>query len=427
MALVVLIVLLVLFFINVPIAFSIGFATVIATFFSKMPFPLIRLPETMFSSLNSFPILAVPFFILAGSLMEYGGISQKLIDFANSLVGHLKGGLCFVTILTCMFFGAISGSAMACTAAVGLIMIPSMVKHRYDKKFSAALQAAAGTTGAMIPPSVPAVLYGLSGGVSIGKLFLAGVFPGILVGVSLMVVTYFISAKHGYGDLDRKFSLKDVLLSFKNAIWALLMPVIILGGIYSGFFTPTEAATVASVYGFAVGKFIYKKIDLGNFKKILRSTILTTSSIGLILATASFFGRWMTLERVPQNLATIVTNAHLSPISTILIINVFLLILGMFMDTGAAMIILPSILLPIVTPLGFDPIHFGVIMIVNTCIGLLTPPLGLSLFVAARVGKIEYTSLVKPIVPMILIMIADLMIITFVPQISVGFANLIMP
>lgn len=421
MTVLILVLLLVLFFINVPIAFALGLAALIVSFLTDIP--LIRLPQTMFASLNSFPLMAAPFFILAGKLMEHGGISQKIVDFANALVGHLRGGLAYVAIVASMFFAAISGSSIATTVAIGAIMIPAMVKMGYDRNFSSALHAASGTIGGFIPPSVPMVLYGVAGGVSVGSLFLAGFLPGVLVGLSFMVVAYFHSRKHNYPTLERK-SWREVWLALKNAFWALMLPVIILGGIYSGIFTPTEASVVAVVYGFVIGAFVYKLIDWKVTKKILHSTVVTTATLGIIISAASYFGMWLTLERVPHTIAEMFQEANLSPLVGILLIILFLLILGTFMDATAGLVICTPILLPVAESLGFDPVHFGIIMIVTLGIGLLTPPLGVGLFVAAKIGNTQFEKIVRPAVAFIIAMIIDVILITLFPQISVGVANL---
>lgn len=422
MSILLLILLLVFLLINVPVAIGIGLATIIVALIVDID--LIRLPQSLFTSLNSFPLLAAPFFILAGKIMEHGGISEKLVNFATSLVGHLRGGLAYVSILACMFFASISGSAIATIVAIGAIMIPSLVKSGYNREFSATLHAAGGTIGVLIPPSVPMVLYGVSAGVSIGQLFMAGIIPGILVGVSFMVVSFFVARKEKLQPLPRK-SLKEVFRSFIEAIWAILMPIIILGGIYGGFFTPTEAAAVAVVYGLIIGIFVYKQITFTSLKRILLSTVLTTSALGIIIATASFFGLWLTLERVPHGIATSISEANLSPFLTILIINIFLLILGTFMDASAGLIISTPILVPIAQVAGMDPVQFGIMMIVNLGIGLLTPPLGVGLYIAAKIGHTKFEKLIRPAILFIIVMIVDVAIIALFPQITSGFANLI--
>jgi len=421
MTFLIIVLLLVLFFINVPIAFALGLATLVASFLTDIPF--IRMPQSMFASVNSFPLMALPFFILAGKLMEHGGISQKLVDFANALVGHLRGGLAYVAIIASIFFAAVSGSSIATTVAIGSIMIPAMLKMGYDRNFSSALHAASGTIGAFIPPSVPMVLYGVAGGVSIGALFIAGFVPGVLVGISFMIVAYLHSKRHNYSTQKRK-SWREVWTAFKDAFWALLLPVIILGGIYSGIFTPTEASVIAVVYGFIAGVFIYRLIDLKAAKKILHSTVISTATLGIIISAASYFGIWLTLERVPHTIAEWFQNANLGPIVAIMLINLFLLILGTFMDATAGLIICTPILLPVAQNLGFDPVHFGIIMIVNLGIGLLTPPLGVGLFVASKIGKTSFEKIVRAAVPFIIVMIVDVILITVFPQLSVGVADL---
>ncbi|SDI40349.1 C4-dicarboxylate transporter, DctM subunit [Alteribacillus persepolensis] len=412
-------VLLFLFFINVPIAVSLGMASIIF-FIMTNDVPLITLPQTMFAALDSFPLMAAPFFILAGKLMEHGGISERLVEFSKSLVGHIKGGLAHVSIVTCIFFAAISGSAQATTAAVGAILIASMVKEGYDRSFSSAVQAAGGTTGIVIPPSVPLILYGVSAGVSITDLFIAGIVPGILLGVSLMVVAYVISKKQGYRAAASSASAGEVWAAFKKAIFALLMPVIILGGIYGGIFTPTEAAVVAVVYGFVIGFFVYKDLDIKRIKQIFIESSITSSIILFIIATASFFGFLVTSEQMPQSMADALLGLDLSPIILVLLLNLALLVVGTFMETLASIIILTPLLLPIATNIGIDPIHFGIIMVVNLSIGLITPPVGMNLFISAQVGQTNYADVVRAIMPFLCIMIINLIIVTFLPAISSG-------
>ncbi|WP_338020605.1 TRAP transporter large permease [Alkalihalobacterium alkalinitrilicum] len=416
-----LIIMLLLFLINVPVAFAIGISTMIISIWIS-DINLLRLIQSMFSSLDSFPLMAVPFFILAGKLMEYGGLSQKIVEFASSLVGNIRGGLAHVSIVACMFFGAISGSSVATIVAIGSIMIPHMVQRGYERNFASAIQAAGGITGSIIPPSIPMVLIGVIAGISVGDLFIAGIIPGILIGLSLMLVAYLVSLKKGYGENVAQ-SNKSIIKTLKESFWALLMPLIILGGIYAGIFTPTEASVVAVVYGFFVGVFIYKQITYNVLKKILLSTVLTTSSIGLIIATASYFGRLVTLERVPHNIAEALGNANLSPFTVMILICVFLLLLGTFMDGIAALIIATPILFPIALGIGMDPVHFGVLMVVNLSVGLLTPPLGVGLFVAAKIGKVKYESILRSIIPFLLVLIIDIIIIALFPYISVGFSN----
>lgn len=422
MAILVIGLLIVFFLFNVPIFIVTTLPIVIVTVISGDR--LISLPQNLFSALNSFPLMAIPFFILAGKLMEFGGISQKLVNFTMSIVGHLRGGLAYVSVMGCVFFAAISGSAIATTVAIGAIMIPAMVKSGYNRPFAASLHAAGGITGVLIPPSIPMVLYGVAAGVSIGRLFLAGIIPGLLIGFSLMIIGYFVSHKSNFTFNERK-SFKEIWSSFKDAIWALLMPVIILGGIYGGIFTPTEAAVVAVMYGFIVGIVIYKQITFNVIKKILLSTVITTSVLGIIVASATYFGTWLTLGQVPQTIANWFQDSNLSPLSTVMLIIVFLLFIGTFMDAVAALIITTPILAPVALSMGFDLVHFGIIMIVTLGVGLLTPPLGAGLVVAAKVGQTSFESLLKPIVTFLIAYLINIAILTLLPELSVGFSNLI--
>lgn len=416
MALVLFILLMALFLINVPIAVALGLASTLV-FFIDGNVSLIVIIQRMFNSVDSFPLMAIPFFILAGKLMESGGISRRLIHLANVIFGRIKGGLGIVSIVACAFFAAISGSAAATTAAVGALMIPAMVNKGYDKSFATAIQAAGGTIGIMIPPSVPLVLYGVAAGVSVSELFIAGIVPGLFVMVSLILLVYLISLKEGYGG-GEKFGFKDFFKAFLDAFLALMMPVIILGGIYGGIFTPTEAAVVAVVYGLIVGVFIYREIKLADLSKIFSSSVVVTAVIMFIIAGASVFGYYLTRQRIPAELTELMLSVTDNWIIALLIINLLLLICGVFLETSAAIIILTPILVPIASALGIDLVHFGIIMIVNLGIGFITPPVGVNLFVAANIAGTKFESLLKAIVPFVLIMIVDVLIISFIPGIS---------
>ena len=408
---------LILFFVmNVPIAIAIGLASVAAILFSGS-IPPIVVVQKMFTAADSFPLMAVPFFILAGSLMEFGGISRRLVEFANSIVGRFSGGLAFVAITASMFFGAISGAAVATVAAIGTILIPAMVRRGYDKPFATAVQATAGTLGVMIPPSIPMIIYGVLTGVSIGALFMGGILPGILVGLSLMFVAWLISRKKGYRG-DEKSSLNRIWQTFKQAILALLMPVIILGGIYGGVFTPTEAAVVAVVYGFVVGFFIYRELNLSQLKDILVTTVVGTSMIMFIIATSSVFSWILTAEQIPQVVANAILSISKNPIIILALINLLLLFLGTFMETVAAIIILVPVLLPVITQIGVDPLHFGIVLVVNLAIGMVTPPLGVCLFIGCSIAHITLEDITRAVWPFILIMIADVLLLTYLPWIS---------
>ena len=416
MALVLFILLMALFLINVPIAVALGLASTLV-FFLDGNVSLIVIIQRMFNSVDSFPLMAIPFFILAGKLMESGGISRRLIHLANVIFGRVKGGLGIVSIVACAFFAAISGSAAATTAAVGALMIPAMVNKGYDKSFATAIQAAGGTIGIMIPPSVPLVLYGVAAGVSVSELFIAGIVPGLFVMVSLILLVYLISLKEGYGG-GEKFGFKDFFKAFLDAFLALMMPVIILGGIYGGIFTPTEAAVVAVVYGLIVGVFIYREIKLADLSKIFSSSVVVTAVIMFIIAGASVFGYYLTRQRIPAELTELMLSVTDNWIIALLIINLLLLICGVFLETSAAIIILTPILVPIASALGIDLVHFGIIMIVNLGIGFITPPVGVNLFVAANIAGTKFESLIKAIVPFVLIMIVEVLIISFIQGIS---------
>jgi C4-dicarboxylate transporter DctM subunit len=416
MAIVLFVLLIILFLINVPIAVALGLASALV-FFIDGNVSLIVIMQRMFNSVDSFPLMAIPFFILAGKLMESGGISQRLIHLANVIFGRVKGGLAIVSIVACAFFAAISGSAAATTAAVGALLIPAMVNKGYDKSFSTAVQAAGGTIGIMIPPSVPLVLYGVAAGVSVSELFIAGVIPGLLVMVSLIILVYIISLIKGYGG-GEKFGFVDFVKAFADAFLALMMPVIILGGIYGGIFTPTEAAVVAVVYGLIVGLFIYREIKIKDLVTIFSSSVVVTAVIMFIIAGASVFGYYLTRQRIPAELTELTLGITENWIIALLIINAILLICGMFLETSAAIIILTPILVPIVSALEIDLVHFGIIMIVNLGIGFITPPVGVNLFVAANIAGTKFESLLKAIIPFILIMLIDVLLVSFIPSIS---------
>ncbi len=416
------VVMLVLFVLDVPIGVSCGLATILISLYVGMP--MLKVPMATFNGLNIFSLLAIPYFIYAGSLMEHGGISRRLVAFAFTLVGHLRGGLAHVSLVACMFFAAISGSSMATTAAIGGIMVPDMTKKGYPVPFSCAVQAAGGITGVMIPPSISMVLFGVAAGVSVGGLFMAGLIPGILVGTSMMVVAWLYAKKHNL-PIGEKASIKEVVVSLKEAVLALLMPVIILGGIYSGIFTPTEAAVVAVVYGFIVGVFVYKEINFVKFRSITRAAAMTTCTLGIIMGLAQYFGSLLTNFRIPHEVAGAIGDSGVNLWVTLLLINLFLLFWGCFMDVGAAIIITAPILAGIVASLGGNLIHFGVIVVVNLAIGLITPPLGLSLYIAAKIGDISFGQLIKPIASFLFVAIVVLMVITYVPQISLFLPTLL--
>jgi C4-dicarboxylate transporter DctM subunit len=408
---------------TVPIGIAIGLA-VLVTIFAEGTVPLVFLMKELITSVDSFPLMAVPFFILAGEIMGKGGISERLFRVANALVGNKTGGFAIATIITCMFFAAISGSGPATVAAIGAIMIPAMVRQGYDKKFATVTVAAAGSLGVIIPPSIPMVIYGVVGNTSPGSLFIAGIVPGILVGLALMVWAYIYSRRKGYRGSDEKTSLRKILVETWQAKWALIVPFIILGGIYGGIFTPTEAAVIAVVYGLIAGLFLYGELKIKDLPRVLVDAATTTATILIIVGTATAFGRFLTIEQIPNQVAQGMLNLSENPLVIILLINVLLLIVGTFMDTLAAIIILTPILLPVAYQIGFDPIHFGIIMVVNLAIGFITPPLGVNLFVGSGISGISIEQLSKAVFPYFVAMVITLLFITYFPDISLYLVSL---
>ncbi|GHV34993.1 hypothetical protein FACS1894187_06750 [Synergistales bacterium] len=414
--------------IGAPIAIVLGMSSVTAIFFGSN-LPLTVVAQRMFTAADSFPMLAIPLFMIAGSLMDSGGISKRLINLAIKLVGSFTGGLALVGILTCMFFAAISGSGPATVAAIGGIMIPYMVKAGYDRGYSSAVMSLAGAIGIIIPPSIPMVTYAIVASVSVKTLFTSGFGPGVVVGLSLMVTAWWIAKDRGYGGEKQKFSLHEVSKAFGQAIWALLMPVIILGGIYGSIFTPTEAAGVAVVYAFFIGLFVYRELDFAAVYRILVDSAVTTAMIMLIVCTAQVFGWLMTSSRIPDAIAKAVLSWTNSKFSILMIINMLLLITGCVMETNAAIIILTPILLPIVTQLGVNPVHFGIIIITNLAIGMSTPPLGVNLFVACGISqrageRLTIEQITKAAFPFIVANIIALLLITYIEPISLWIPRL---
>lgn len=418
-------VLIVCFMIGVPIAISLGAAAILAIWFgTDLPIDLIA--QKAFTSLDSFSLLAIPFFILAGILMGRGGISKRLLNLATALVGWITGGLSLVTIVACMFFAAIAGSGPATVAAIGSFMIPAMIANKYHKGFAAGVPAAAGSIGVIIPPSIPFVVYGAVGSVSVGAMFMAGIIPGVLIGIALLITAYLISRKRGYKPQEgaEKFVFKDVLKATWDAKWALLVPVIILGGIYGGVFSPTEAAVTAVVYALIVGVFIHRELDWKGMYDSFMETILINATTMLIISFSVSFAFFMTLEQIPNTIAEGLMQLTSNPIFILIIIIILLLIVGMFIDTISALIILTPILLPVVTSVGIDPVHFGVVLVVSLAIGFVTPPLGVNLFVASSVGKVKFEQVAVGVLPFVAIMIICLLIIAFIPALSMFLPGL---
>ncbi len=408
--------------IGVPVAFSLSLSVAYIVI-TNLHSPLVMIPQILYTGIDSFSFMAVPFFMLAGSFMSAGGVTKRLVSFAQSLVGSLWGGLAQVVCVAGMFFAAISGSSAATTAAIGTTMIDEMEKKGYKRDFAAATVAAAGTVGIVIPPSITMVVYGVVAGVSIGELFVGGFAPGILMGVSMMLVAYFISKKNSWKG-EGKFAVKGVVVAFKESFFALLTPIIIIGGIYGGIFTPTEAAAVAAVYGLVVGLFIYKELKFKDLPELIFKAVISTVIIMFIVGASNVYGWMLTNLRIPQQLAEAVTSATMSPALFLMIVNVLFLIAGTMVNASAAVVILGPIVLPIALGLGIDPVFFGVLMVVNLAIGTITPPVGLDLFVASAITKIPIERLIQKIMPYLLVLLADLLILTYIPQIIMFLPNL---
>lgn len=401
----------ILFLINTPIALAIGLAS-LAAFLVKGDFSLMMVIQRLYAGTDSFPLMAVPLFMFAGSLMESGGISSRVVRLAEALVGWMPGGLAAVSIVSAMFFAGISGSAAADTAAVGAILIPSMIKRGYEPGFASAVQAAGGSIGVVIPPSIPMIIFGFLTGASVGKLFAAGIFPGILIGLSLIVVTTFLSIKKNYGRVE-PFSFKHLSTSFWEAKWALGAPIVILGGILGGVFTATESAAVATLYALFIGLFVHQQLKFSDLPDIFIRAAITSSVILFIIATASVFSWLMAIEDIPGRIAAKLLALSDNPTVLLVLVNMLLLAAGVFVETTAALILLAPILLNILPSLGVDIIQLGVIVVVNLAIGMLTPPLGICLIVSSGIAGTRLENAVQKVFPLLLVLLLDLVVITF--------------
>ena len=393
----------VLLALGTPVAFCIGISALAGLLYQSET-PLLLIPHMMFQGTDSFPLMAVPFFVLAGALMNAGGITRRLVDFANVLVGHIRGGLALVNVVASMFFAGITGAAVADTSAIGSVLIPAMEKEGYDLDYSAAITAASSTLGPIIPPSIPMIIYGVSAEQSIAALFLAGIIPGLLVGLALMGMAYALSGKAGGGAQRTRPGpfLHHLSRGLRDAFLALLMPAFILGGILAGVFTPTEAAAIAVLYAFVVGRFVYGELKLAQLPGLMLESVVITAVIMFIIANAAIFGWLVASMQMPQKILELVTGLVSSRWMILLLINVFLLLVGTFMETTASLIILTPVFLPLAIELGIDPIHFGVIMVLNLVIGLTTPPLGVCLFISSGIAGISLERISRAIIPFLL-------------------------
>ncbi|NYT37873.1 TRAP transporter large permease subunit [Allopusillimonas soli] len=414
---------LVFFGLSIPVAVSIGLASITGVLYDGH-LTLLVIAQQIFASLDKYPLVAVPFFILAGNLMEAGGISERMVDFAKSVVGGMQGGLACSCVLTCMIFAAVAGSSVATTFAVGAILIPAMVKHGYPKPFAASLQASAAELGVIIPPSIPMILFAVSTDTSVGELFIAGIGPGIVISGALMLYVWLYARRHGYGKRDGEGRLA-LWPAFKRAWLALLMPLIILGGIYGGVFTPTEASAVAVVYALVVGFAIYRRLTIKSLSAVLHRSIISTAVIMFVIANAGVFGFLLNRAGVPTALGEWLGTVFHDKYAFLLGINAALFIIGMFIETSASIVVLAPLLLPVAMQFGVDPAHFGVIMVVNLALGMVTPPFGVNLFAACAVADLPIERLIRPLLPFVGVVVACLMLITYVPEITLFFKQLV--
>jgi tripartite ATP-independent transporter DctM subunit len=407
---------------RMPIAFSLGFSSFIYILFSDIPLSI--LPERMFSGIDSFVILCVPGFILAGNLMNVGGITDRIIHFCMALIGHVRGGLGLANVGSSMVFAGISGTAISDTVSIGSVMIPAMIKRGYDAEFSAAVTASSSTVGPIIPPSLPMVIAGTVTGLSVSRLFVAGIIPGLLLGFGLGIVSYFISVKRNHPKEDR-LPFREVVRSFFSAFWAILMTLIILGGIMGGFFTPTEAAMIAVFYALIVGFFVYGELKLAALPKIVFDSAVTTASLMVLVGFANVFAWILTSEEIPLMVTQAMLSISSGPIGYIILVNILLVFVGMFMETIAALMILMPILLKPAIALGIDPIQFAIMCVLNLVIGLTTPPVGVCLFVASSIAKISVGRLSVALIPFIAVSLIVLLLVSFVPQVTLFLPNLV--
>jgi C4-dicarboxylate transporter DctM subunit len=406
----------------VPIATAMGVASIAAILVADMPVTF--LVQVMFEALNSFPLIAIPLFILAGGIMERGGLSQRIVDIFMPLIGKTYGGLAIVTVLACMFFAAISGSGPPTVAAIGSIMIPAMVRQGYAPAFAGGVTASGGTLGILIPPSVPMIIYGVGSETSIPRLFAAGIVPGFLVGALLIAMAYGLARRRGYRSKDAALDFGAFARALRRGIWALLAPIIILGGIYTSVFTPTESAVVAVVYGLFVSTAVYREMDFNKLKETFIFAATISGSVLVIIATATVFGQILTLQNIPQDLAKWIASLSDNKYVILFVIVAALIFIGMWMDTIAQIILLTPVLLPVVKNLGVDPVHFGIIFVLCCEIGFLTPPLGVNLFVAMRLTGVSLESLSKSALPYVFVLIVSVVLLVFSPQLALWLPNL---
>lgn len=404
---------------SMPIAVALGFSSLIALWYQNEP-PML-LASSAFESLDSFSLMAVPFFILAGNLMQKGGIARRLVNLASAIVGWITGGLGAVVVLTSMFFATMSGSSSATAAAIGSMLIPEMEKKGYPRAFAASITASSGELGVIIPPSIPMIVYATSVNISIGDLFIAGILPGIMIGCSLILTVYVFSRIRGY-DPASGIGARQWLVEFGSALgdalFAIIMPILILGGIYSGWFTPTEASVIAVVYGVVIGLFVYKELKWSELLDIFGRSAMISAVVLLLVAFAAIFAYILTVNQVPQKVGAALAAFSQDPLVFLLMINLLLFVVGMFMETLASIMILGPILAPVAILYGIDPVHFGVIIIVNLAVGMVTPPVGVNLFIVCSVARVRMEQLMRPLLVFLAVLICNVLIISYIPSLS---------
>jgi C4-dicarboxylate transporter, DctM subunit len=409
---------------GMPISIALGL-TVLTFLFTMTEVPLESVALKLFTGIEKFEIMAIPFFILAGNFLTHGGVAKRMIRFATALVGHWHGGLALGGVLACALFAAVSGSSPATVVAIGSILLPAMVAQGFPKKFGVGVIGTAGALGILIPPSIVMVIYAVSANASIGKLFIAGIVPGLMLAALLMFVAWFVAWRRGYPRMKRA-TWGERWASFRESMWGLLLIVVVIGGIYTGIFTPTEAAAMSAAYAFVISVFVYKDLTIKQVRKVLIDSANLSAMILYIITNAVLFSFLLTSEQIPQDLAAWITDMGLQPWMFLLVVNILLLIAGNFMEPSSILLITVPVLFPVAMKLGIDPIHFGIIMTVNMEIGMITPPVGLNLYVASGISGLGLTETTKACAPWILVMIAFLALVTYVPEISLLLPNLLM-
>jgi C4-dicarboxylate transporter DctM subunit len=422
-ALIIFVLLLVLLLTGMPVSIALGL-TVLTFLFTMTSVPIESVAMKLFSGLESFEIMAIPFFILAGNFLTHGGVARRMINFASSMVGHWHGGLALAGVLACALFAAVSGSSPATVVAIGSIILPAMVKQGYPKRFGAGVITTSGALGILIPPSIVMVMYSVTTNTSVGKLFMAGVVPGVLLAFFLGLTTWVLAKKHNYPRLVRA-TWKERLVAFRQSAWGLLLIVIVMGGIYTGVFTPTEAAAMAAVYAFVIAVFVYKDLKLKQVGKVLLDSAAMSAMLLYIITNAILFSFLMTSEQIPQAMANWITGQGLGTVSFLLVVNILLLLAGNVMEPSSIVLIMAPILFPVAMKLGIDPVHFGILIVVNMEVGMCHPPVGLNLYVASGVTKMGISELTVAVLPWLLTMLGFLLLVTYVPAISLWLPNLI--